>query len=72
MTTLLIDLNLDEQRWLQFYRRPGQVVVARARTGQSVQFPADRLRPFVTPTGIHGCFKLTIDRDNRLTRIERN
>ncbi len=70
-TTLLIDLTLDEHRWLQFYRRPGQVVVARARNGQRIQFPADRLRPFVTADGIHGCFRLTIDSDNRLTEIER-
>ncbi|MEM6985600.1 MAG: DUF2835 family protein [Pseudomonadota bacterium] len=71
MPTHVVDLALDEERWLQFYRRPGQVIVARARNGQRIQFPAERMREFVTATGIHGSFKLTVDQDNRLQRIER-
>lgn len=71
MATLLIDISLDEKRWLQFYRRPGQVIIARARNGQRIQFPAERMRPFVTASGIHGSFKFTIDANNRLQRIER-
>ncbi|MEM7378131.1 MAG: DUF2835 family protein [Pseudomonadota bacterium] len=71
MPSLEVDIALDEERWLQFYRRPGQVIVAHARNGQRIQFPAERMRPFVTASGIHGRFRLTIDAENRLQRIDR-
>ena len=71
MPSLVVDLAIDEARWLQFYRRPGQVIVAQSESGQRIQFPADRIRPFVTRTGVHGRFKLIIDNENRLQRIER-
>lgn len=71
MLNLIVDINLTEDRWLQFYRRPGQAILARARNGQLVEFPAEHMRAFVTPTGVQGTFKLTVDDENRLQQIER-
>lgn len=54
-------LNISAQEYLNYYRGSIQQVIARCKTGGTVQFPASLLKQFITSTGIHGQFVLTCD-----------
>jgi len=64
-------LNLTSDQCLAYYQGAARNVVARCADGQNVQFPASLLRPFMSPTGIHGDFVLTCDDAHRGARLER-
>jgi hypothetical protein len=48
-----------------------KTVVVTATTGERVQIPSTRLRPFVEPTGIKGRFCLTVNNENKIQSFER-
>ncbi|GLH74871.1 hypothetical protein GETHLI_33730 [Geothrix limicola] len=64
-------LSLSSEHYLDYYRGAVTSVVARCADGQTVQFPAALLQPFVTTTGIHGDFVLTCDDANKGARLQR-
>ncbi len=64
-------LDISSQQYLDYYRGAILYVVARATTGQNVQFPAALLQRFVTAEGIHGRFALTCDQDHKCVSLER-
>jgi len=64
-------LSLSSDRYLAYYRGEVQHVVARCADGQTVQFPASLLTPFVSTSGVHGDFVLTCDDDHRGARLAR-
>lgn len=64
-------LRISAEQYLDYYRGAVRHVLARCATGQTVQFPAGLLQPFVTAEGIHGNFALTCDENNRNPRLER-
>jgi hypothetical protein len=64
-------LKISQQQYLQYYQGTANAVRVVSETGQKVQFPAVRLRPFLTHTGIHGRFCLTIDKDNHFTNLQK-
>lgn len=67
---LIVPLVISPDELLKLYRGEAREVVARSVDGQSVRFPADALKPFVSRYGVHGRYKLTISRENRLLSIE--
>ncbi len=48
-----------------------KTVVVTATTGERVQIPSSRLRPFVEPVGIKGKFCLTVNNENKIQSFER-
>ncbi|AEP29995.1 hypothetical protein GNIT_1886 [Glaciecola nitratireducens FR1064] len=48
-----------------------KTVVVTATTGERVQIPSIRLRPFVEPSGIKGKFCLTVNGENKIQSFER-
>jgi hypothetical protein len=46
-------------------------IVMTAENGLKIQVPASRLRPFVTPEGISGRFRMTVDENNKILAFER-
>jgi hypothetical protein len=64
-------LRISAEQYLDYYRGAVRHVLARCHTGQTVQFPAGLLQPFVTAEGIHGHFALTCDDNHRNPRLER-
>ena len=70
-TSIRVELAISAEEFLKMYRGTAKQVVATASDGRVVRFPAIRLQPFVTHTGIFGCFELIIDQHNKLLRIER-
>ena len=68
---LVVDLHIDAAEYVRLYSGSATTVVARARSGLRVQFPAGALRPFVLHNGIHGVFELVIDERNKLQSLTR-
>ncbi len=58
-------LQIDQQQYLRYYQGSASTVQVYAENGQLLRFPAARLRPFLTHTGISGRFQLTVSSDNR-------
>ena len=64
-------LSISAETYLDYYRGTVQQVVVRCADGQTLQFPASLLQPFITPSGIRGTFVLTCGDDNRGGSLER-
>lgn len=64
-------LAIPAERYLSYYAGAARSVVVTAADGKRIQFPAERLRPFVTSRGIYGEFVLEYDGSNRLTALRR-
>lgn len=47
-------LRISAEQYLDYYRGAARHVLARCHTGQTVQFPAGLLQPFVTAEGTAG------------------
>ena len=71
MHRYIFSLHISADNWLQYYRKPNANVVARATTGQKVQFKARHLQRHITHTGIDGIFCLTIDQNYDFVSLER-
>ena len=68
---LVVDLHIGADEYVRHYSGAANAVVARARNGQTVKFPATILRPFVMHDGVHGTFSLLIDDRSKLLSIDR-
>lgn len=67
---IVVDLAIDAQELKRLYRGISRTVLARARDGRWVRFPAQVLRSHVLADGVHGAFALHIS-DGRLTAMRR-
>lgn len=64
-------LDLSPERYLQYYRGTAKAVSVLSIEGKRVEFPAERLRPFVTREGVRGLFALQFDENNRFVALKR-
>ncbi|MDP5253391.1 MULTISPECIES: DUF2835 domain-containing protein [unclassified Vibrio] len=64
-------VRLTYQEFLHYYQGNVSHVQVRLTTGQQLQLPAARLRPFLSHSGINGQFRLTTDERNKFIRLER-
>ncbi len=64
-------LQLSAAEFLRVYQGAVSHIVVRATTGQRVQIPAARFRPFVTPDGVSGHFVLICDDQNKCLDLRR-
>ena len=65
--TLSLKYELCEQLYI-----PGiNSVVMKADNGKRIQLPVRNLRPHVSPIGIKGRFRLTIDNNNKIKTFEK-
>jgi hypothetical protein len=64
-------MRISPEEYLRYYRGEVTAVVAETSSGLTVQFPASRLRPFVTRGGIEGRFLLLCDDSNRCLDLRR-
>ncbi len=71
MQKIYFRLQISQQQYLQYYQGTASAVQVIAENGQNIQFPAIRVRPFLTHSGIHGRFCLTIGEDNRFINLEK-
>ncbi|MGM0594099.1 MAG: DUF2835 domain-containing protein [Pseudomonadota bacterium] len=71
MNQLRFYLDLSPERYLRYYQGAARAVSVVSLEGQRLEFPAERLRPFVRHDGVRGLFALTFDDDNRFVSLER-
>ena len=66
-----LTLSISRADYERLYRGQVSTVVARDRHGQTLQFPALSLRPFLSHSGVQGTFIISVDGNNRLLDIRR-
>lgn len=71
MRSLVVDIHIAAEDYLTLYQGMARDVVANARDGRVVRFPANILRDFVTHDGVHGTFLIFFDDDNKFKDIAR-
>ena len=71
MATLRFRLDISAEYYLSYYQGVAKQVIAATHEGQRLQFPAERLRPFVTHDGVHGEFALEFDANNKFVALRR-
>ena len=65
--TLAVKYELCERLYV-----PGNnTVIMTADNGKRIQLPVKNLRPHVSPIGINGRFRLTVDKNNKLQSFEK-
>lgn len=69
MPNVTISLNISSDEYLRFYEGSAELVVAQAKDGRTVQFPANLLRQFVTHEGIVGQFIIEYDAQGKFSKI---
>ena len=63
-------LHLDKQQIIRYYQGSASTVQVMSECGRKLQFPAMRLRPFMSQSGISGRFQLTVDASNRFINLQ--
>jgi len=71
MNELIVDLHISADEYQRLYRGEVASVLARARDGRRVRFPATALRPFVTWQGVKGSFRIVYGSNGKLAGISR-
>jgi len=71
MNRYAFHLDISPDQYLDYYRGTAKSVVARATSGQTVQFPASLLQRFLSPEGIHGDFVLLCDDNHKCIDVQR-
>ena len=64
-------LSVSYDDYLSFYQGIASRVRLRADNGQIIVFPASRLKPFLSHSGVHGRFVITYDENNKFVSLER-
>ncbi|QPG07063.1 DUF2835 domain-containing protein [Salinimonas marina] len=64
-------LGLTYTECERLYQAGYQHVVVMAESGHRVQLPIERLRAFVTPSGLQGRFRLTTTAAHKILTFER-
>ena len=62
-------IQINRQQYLKYYQGAASTVQVYSENGQLLRFPASRLRPFLTHTGIQGRFQLTVSAENRFVEL---
>tara|TARA_R110002072_G_scaffold1598_7_gene13656 strand:- start:16096 stop:16317 length:222 start_codon:yes stop_codon:yes gene_type:complete len=70
MASLVVDISLPREQYLQVYQSYIRQVKAVARDGKTVRFPISVLKPYLTHQGIFGTFRLSFDDQNKFVAIE--
>lgn len=71
MNQLNFEIHISKEQFLEYYRGSAKNVILTLSNGQTVQFPASILQPFVQHNGVHGKFVLRFDDKHKLVDINR-
>ena len=69
--SLVFTLAITPDEFLRLYQGTARNVVTRATNGQTVRFPANILRPFVTRDGVRGRFRISFDVNGKLISVDK-
>lgn len=71
MPSIRFRLDISPELYLSYYQGAVRSVIATGRDGRRVQFPAERLRPFVSHDGVRGEFELEFDANHKFVALRR-
>mgnify|MGYP000412027203 FL=1 len=69
MRQVIVDLYIDQEKWLRIYRGEANLVHATSRDGRSIQFPANILSKYTTRNGINGSFVINFSDEGKFQSI---
>lgn len=69
--TIIVDLSIPADEYVALYQGVVKDVVAKARDGRVIRFPANILQRFVTRNGVYGSFAIYFDSGNKFCGIDR-
>ena len=69
--SLVVKLAIAPDEFVRLYQGSARDVLARATNGQTVRFPANILRSFVTRDGVRGRFRISFDANGKLVAIDK-
>lgn len=64
-------INIPAEQILAYYQGAARQVSVVADDGRRVEFPAEKLRPFLDHQGVHGVFELEFDDKHRFVALHR-
>lgn len=71
MNQVELDIYISMDEYMAYYQGKAQSVFTHTLSGQSIQFPAGILRPYLQPGGVRGRFAITFDENGKLRGIRR-
>ena len=72
MPAIIVDLAIPADEYVALYKGVVKDVVATARDGRVLRFPANILQRFVTRDGVYGTFTIHFDANNKFQTIVKN
>ena len=70
MNELTINIHISKEELLKYYQGSAQYVSTSSEDGRIVQFPANRLHPYIGHNGVRGRFRLCYDDQGKLLSFE--
>jgi hypothetical protein len=71
MPSVKFNLAISSTEYTNYYNGSAQQVMCTSTDGQKIVFPAAKLRPFVTHSGIYGLFEIEFDGSNKFMQMRK-
>ena len=65
------NMNIPAEQILAYYQGAARQVSVQALDGRRIEFPAEKLRPFLNHNGVYGVFELEFDDNHRFVALHR-
>ncbi|MDT8406454.1 MAG: DUF2835 domain-containing protein [Methylococcales bacterium] len=64
-------IRISYEQFARVYQGAAKTVQIKAEDGRQVRLPAEKLKPFLTHTGIQGRFELRLDENHKFLAIHK-
>ncbi|MGL5287709.1 Protein of unknown function [Aeromonas sp. RU39B] len=71
MKQYTFELYIPADEVLRYYQGQARKVVVRSEQGLVIELPAERIRPFITSSGVRGRFVLKTQDDHRFLSLDK-
>jgi hypothetical protein len=71
MHSIIVDIVITPEEYLKQYQHSSAVVTTISQDGRRVNFPANILQPFVSHSGVKGCFKIRFNSQGKYLGIDK-
>lgn len=65
------DINIPAEQILAYYQGAARQVSVLAHDGRRIEFPAEKLRPYLDHQGVYGIFEMEFDDHHRFVALHR-
>lgn len=70
-TSVRFALHIPAEQVIAYYQGVAKQVSVVTYSGQRIEFPAEKLRPFITQQGVYGEFEMEFDSQHRFVGMQR-